>query len=81
LSGLLELPREVVSNLPIITQIGTDEFNIENYKSLVEFSDDRVRILTSNGMLRVEGRKLLIKKMTDEYLQITGQIQKYEYIS
>ena len=80
LAAILELPQEVVFNLPIITQIGTDELNIENYKSLVEFSDVQIRVLTASGMLRIEGKKMLIKKLTNEKMQITGQINKYEYL-
>ena len=80
IANLFELPREIVLNLPVISLIGNEELSIENYKSVVEYSDEAVRISTSCGVLKVEGRKLNLKQMTSEAVTITGTLTNFEFI-
>lgn len=37
-SKFLEIPREVISNIPKITITGFDEVMIENFKGILEYS-------------------------------------------
>lgn len=75
----LELPKEVVLSLPLITAIGVEELFIENYKSIIEYNDNILKIKTSCGIFRIEGKKLLLKEITSDNILITGRILKYEY--
>jgi len=75
MTSLLALPKEITLNLPLITATGREELNIENYKSLVEFTDTKIRIHTTAGMLTIEGQRLLLKQVTSEHVLITGKIQ------
>ena len=74
MTGLLSLPKEIALNLPLIIATGRDEINIENYKSLVEFTDIKIRILTTSGMLTIKGQKLMLKQVTSESILVTGKI-------
>ena len=80
ISSLFELPKEIVMNLPLITLIGSQELSIENYRSLVEYSDTLVRISTSAGMFKVEGRQICLKQLTSESVTITGSLTLFGYI-
>ena len=75
MTGLLALPKEIALNLPLLTATGREELNVENYKKLVEFTDTKIRIHTTAGMLTVEGQRLLLKQITSEHVLITGKIQ------
>jgi len=76
----LELPKEVLMNLPLITLIGKEDMTIENYKGVLEYSEVRIRINTSIGVIRVEGKKLLLKQITSDNIGIVGNIMKIEYL-
>ena len=79
MTGLLALPKEITLNLPQIIATGRDEVNIENYKNLIEFTDTKIRIQTSLGMLTVEGQNLILKQITTEHVLITGKIKAMQW--
>ena len=47
----LELPKEIMLNLPLISFIGREEVAIENYKGILEYSEQTVRVGTAAGIL------------------------------
>lgn len=79
-SEALELPKEVVLNLPLISIIGREEFCIENYKGIIEYSEEKIRINTASGILKIEGKNLNLRNITSESLTITGGMFKFEFI-
>lgn len=81
ISAMLELPREVMLDVPIFRLVGNDELFIENFKGLVEYSLERVRIKTSVGILKMEGVGLSLKHVTREDLLIKGKIVKIEFLN
>ena len=81
LVNTLELPKEIIFNLPLVTVIGNEEINIENYKGVIEYSTKKIRINTECGVLKINGEKLSFKQITSENIIVTGVIQKLEYIS
>jgi sporulation protein YqfC len=80
IARLFELPPEIILNLPMITLIGKDELSVENYKSIIEYGGETIRINTSCGIIKIEGRGLVLKQVTSENILVTGQILKFEYI-
>lgn len=76
----LELPKEVVLNLPLVSLIGREELCIENYKGVIEYSDDKIRINTASGVLKIEGKNLFLRHITSESVTITGGIVKLEFM-
>ena len=80
ITAALALPKEIVLNLPLITLYGNEELNLENYKGIVEYTNERIRISTSKGVLKIEGRSLLLKQVTSENISVTGSIIKIEFI-
>ena len=79
LSDVFELPKEIVLNLPLITLVGNEDLTIENYKGVLEYSEEKIRINTTAGVIRVEGRKLALKRISRESVSISGVIIKLEY--
>ncbi|HIT88501.1 MAG TPA: sporulation protein YqfC [Candidatus Coprocola pullicola] len=77
----LELPKEVILNLPLISLTGKEELVIENYKGIVEYSDEIIRVSTAVGVLRVGGKGLLLKQLTSECIVITGSIQNITFLT
>lgn len=79
-SEVLELPKEVVMNVPKLTMVGNGNLIIENYKGVIEYDDCRVRINTGTGVIKITGSKLVIKGITSENILVDGEIESLEFI-
>lgn len=78
LENILEIPKEVYTNVPKLTVIGFDEMIIENYKSILEYEEFFVRINTHIGILSINGFNLNLEKMTNDDIKITGTIESVD---
>jgi len=74
IASALSLPGEIIMNVPLVSVMGKNEVNVENYKNLLEFTEEQIRINTTTGILKIEGRKLYIKRITSENILISGAI-------
>lgn len=54
--------------------IKINEVNIINYDEIIEFSLDKVSIRYKNKKIIIEGQNLVISKMLDDEVLITGNI-------
>ena len=77
----MELPKESILNLPLITILGREELFIENYKGIIEYSDETVRISTGIGVLKIEGRGLFLKSILPESIPLMGTFTAVQYIN
>ena len=75
---MLEMPKEVYTNLPKLTVVGFEEMIIENYKSILEYEEYYVRINTHIGILNINGFNLNLEKMTNDDIKITGTIESID---
>lgn len=78
IDSILEIPKEVYTNIPKITILGFEEAVIENYKSILEYEDYYIRINTHIGVLNINGFNLKLEKMTNEHIRITGNIESFD---
>jgi len=74
MTGILSLPREIALDMTMVTLMGRGEVNIENYKSILEFSDVKIRLRTKEGDLEIVGERLKMSQATAENIVITGRI-------
>ena len=79
ISKFLEIPREVVSNIPKITIVGFEEILIENFKGILEYEDFFVRVCTSIGIININGFNLKLNQMTDDDIEVTGKIENIDF--
>lgn len=77
----LELPKEIMLNLPLISLIGREEVTIENYKGILEYGEETVRIGTAAGVLRLTGKGLCLKQLSAECMVVTGRVEKLEFLT
>ena len=75
---ILEMPKEVYTDLPKLTVVGFEEMIIENYKSILEYEEFFVRINTHIGILNINGFNLNLEKMTNDDIKITGTIESVD---
>lgn len=80
-SDRLKLPSDVLAGAPIITAMGRNEVCIENYKGILEYNDNLIKILSKIGIIRVEGKNLNISYFTNDEMRITGLVSAITYIT
>lgn len=81
INNLLDLPQEVVSNEPKITIVGFKETLIENYKNILEYEENFIKINTYIGTVSFWGVNLRLRQMSKEDIIIEGNIEKIDYES
>jgi sporulation protein YqfC len=80
IADVLELPREIVLDLPKLTMVGRGNMIIENYKGIVEYDSSRIRINTGIGVIKISGSGMLIKEITSEDIMVGGIINSVEIL-
>lgn len=78
-SEMLELPKDIMLDLPKITLIGNLQLYIENHKGIIEYGNLRIRVNTNAGILRVLGKNMVIKTIVTEEIIIVGEIESVEF--
>ena len=68
---ILELPKEVCSNIPKISLTGFNEMIIENFKGILEYEEFFVRINTHIGIISINGFNLNLENMTNDDIKVT----------
>ena len=76
--NILDIPREVTTNIPKIIITGFDEIMIENYKGILEYEDFFVRISTNIGVININGFNLKLNQMSDDDILISGKIENLD---
>lgn len=78
--GVLDLPQDVVLEVPRITMIGHLQMYIENHRGVLQFSENELRLLLTNGQLLVIGEQLVIRAILKEEVLLEGRIGKVTFI-
>lgn len=80
ITEVLELPKEVVLNIPKLTIFGCKDILIENYKGIIEYDNERIRINTGSGVIKITGSNLNIREITSEDVIVNGIIDSLEFL-
>ena len=78
LNDILEIPKEICSDMPNFILTGFEDMIIENYKGITEYEDYYVRVNTFIGIVNIRGINLKLEKMTEDNIKITGKIESIE---
>jgi len=75
----LHLPKDITQGAFILTAVGNRELYIENYKGILEYTSDCIRIQGKNTYIVIAGKKLKIDYYTEEDMLIKGYIISIQY--
>ena len=79
LNRMLEIPAEVTSTVPRLTNLGFKKLVVENYKNILEYQDFFIRINTSIGIININGYELKMEEMTKDDIVIEGEIESIDF--
>ncbi|AZU63375.1 sporulation protein YqfC [Neobacillus mesonae] len=77
----MDLPQDVMMDLPRITMIGQIHIYIENHRGLLAFTDKELRLLLKQGQLLIKGKSFVIKTILPEEILLEGKIDQVIYIN
>lgn len=79
LSNYLNLPADIIAGAPIITATGRNELCLENYKGIIEYNGNLIKVQTKQCRICIEGKHLNILYFTQDEMRISGYIQAIYY--
>ena len=80
ISEALELPKDVVLDLPKLVMIGDIQLNITNHRGIIEYTQETLRVNSNVGIIKVSGNNLELKTILSEEIIVAGHIEKVEII-
>lgn len=79
LNSMLDMPEEMVFNLPRMTMVGNRHLIIENYLSILAFDLSGLTIAVKGGSLAVQGDNLTLLSIGREEVVVAGTITLLRY--
>jgi sporulation protein YqfC len=77
---VLDIPHDVILDLPRLTMIGNRQLYIENHRGVLHFSSDALKLELTQGQLEVSGKQLVIRAILPEEVLVEGVIGEIKYI-
>lgn len=74
LAHLLEIPDDIVLDLPRITLLGNMQMLIENHKGIIEYTAELVRVRLNHKEIVISGVGLSLGNLQAEELIVEGEI-------
>ena len=72
----MEIPKELLKEYSRVTIIGGEDVWIENYKGIIEYSEDIIRL---NNKINIYGQNLSVEEICSEDILIIGKIKNIEF--
>ena len=63
----------------MITLMGAREILVENYRGILEYTEDHLLILTRQCKIRIKGENLEVLYYTSEEMKVSGRILDITY--
>lgn len=79
LAGLLEIPQDIVMDLPRITMLGNKQLLIENHKGIIEYTPSMIRVKLNQGELVIGGTDLTLGNLQIEQILVEGTVGELKY--
>lgn len=76
----LNLPKDVLLDVPKIIVIGRNEVTIENHKGIMIFERDKIKINTNMSPIEIRGSQFEILYIAASTITIKGYFDSIEYV-
>ena len=75
----LELPKDVILDIPKIIVMGRNEITIENHKGISSFEKNLIKVNSKVGNINIEGSDFEILYIGGSTISITGKFKTIIY--
>ncbi|MGC7870133.1 sporulation protein YqfC [Desulfosporosinus sp. SYSU MS00001] len=76
---ILDFPPDVAGEGPKITITGRQEILVENYQSIINFSEEEIRLETTDGEIFLSGKGFVLKTILATELRIEGKLNALSF--
>ena len=73
------MPPSAVMNIPVVTVQGNISVGIENYKSVVLYTENEIYLNCGEYTVSLHGRGLCIENISSDFVSVSGDLEKIEY--
>ncbi|NMO94830.1 sporulation protein YqfC [Paenibacillus lemnae] len=77
---ILDLPQDLLFDLPRLTLIGNHELHIENHRGVIQFTSEKLVLSLNDGALEISGSGLSIRAIQSTEVTVAGKVQHIQYI-
>ena len=81
IASKLDLPRDILLDLPKITILANKEINIENHKGIIIFEEEQIKINSNVGEISIYGRDFKILFIGGNTITLSGYFKSVVYES
>lgn len=81
MTEVLELPKDLVLDLPRITLVGNVQLTVENHRGVILYTDTHVRVAVARGEIVIAGQRLTLRSILPDEIIVDGTINNVSYIS
>lgn len=75
-----QIPEDFLKGNVLVSIEGQERVVIENFKGISSYTEQEIRLVTNRRKICVSGKKLRIVNYTKEEIEISGYINKLEYL-
>ncbi|WP_274363259.1 sporulation protein YqfC [Paenibacillus thermotolerans] len=79
-ADMLDLPQDVIFDLPRVTMIGNMQLYVENHRGVLHFTEEYLKLALTQGSMEIYGKNLSIRAILPEEMFIEGTIQQVKYM-
>lgn len=76
----LKLPKDIMLGASIVTVTGRNEAWVENYKGIIEYTNEVILLQGKTCQICFSGKRLSIDYYTNEDMKISGCIECIRYL-
>lgn len=76
----VQVPKDAALGYPITSIMGKQEVCIENYRGILEYTQELVRLQSKIGQIKIIGTNLQIEYYTNDEMKIKGNIATVEFL-
>lgn len=81
IADAIDISKDVILDTFLLRTTGTQELIIENYKGILEYSNESILIKATPSNIKICGSELEIKTITDEMLFVYGDISNILFVT
>ena len=75
MAGVLDIPIDVVLDMPRVTVIGSLQAYVENHQGIVFYDHNQIKLSFSEGVIAITGDSLTIRVINLDEIIIDGNIE------
>lgn len=80
MAEMFDLPSDLVAGLCHMELLGDRQFFLEGHEGILSYTAEQIDISAGALIVRVKGRDLMLRCMTENEVRIQGTIECVEYV-